>query len=72
MYDLAQPNDKPGRCIKCSGTGTYKWGAVVNGVSQHSGKCHSCGGTGAQTKADIARNVSYNKHKIARIFTNGG
>lgn len=65
MYDLSQPNDKPGRCIKCSGTGVYKWGAVVNGKSAKEGPCHSCGGTGKQSVKDIRRNRTYNRHKIA-------
>ena len=29
MYDLSQPNDKPGTCIKCKGTGVYGWGAIA-------------------------------------------
>ena len=67
MYDLSQPNAKPGRCNKCKGTGTYYWGAVVNGKPSKSGPCHSCGATGQQTKRDIARNHAYNRHKIAQI-----
>lgn len=67
MYDLAQPNAQPGPCCKCKGTGVYRWGATVNGRTAHSGPCHSCGGTGRQTAADIRRNETYNRHKIARI-----
>ena len=65
MYDLAVPNDKPGACAKCQGSGTYGWGAVINGQPQHTGTCWSCKGTGKQTKSDIGRNRTYNRHKIA-------
>lgn len=67
MYDLAMPNEKPGDCEKCRGTGRYCWGAFVNGRATKEGPCHSCGGTGKQTKADIRRNRTYNRHKIARM-----
>lgn len=67
MYDFAIPNDKPGRCEKCRGTGTYCWGGTVNGRPVHSGRCHSCGGTGRQTRRDILRNAAYNRHKLAEI-----
>jgi DnaJ-class molecular chaperone len=67
MYDFSQPNAKPGQCIKCSGTGTYKWGAIVNGKATHSGDCHSCRGTGQQTKKDIGRNHAYNRHKLSEM-----
>jgi len=67
MYDLAIANDKPGRCEKCRGIGRYSWGAVINGKPQHAGACHSCRGTGRQTGQDIARNLAYNRHKIALI-----
>ncbi len=68
MYDLAQPNAKPGECCKCRGTGVYSWGTVVNGQCSKSGPCHSCGGTGKQTRSDIARNNAYNAHKIRGLF----
>ena len=67
MYDLSQPNDKPGTCRKCNGSGMYRWGAVINGKSTHEGTCYSCGGTGKQTKTDIRRNHAYNRHKIRDI-----
>jgi hypothetical protein len=63
MYDLSQPNDKPGTCCKCKGTGVYRWG--TNGSKE--GTCFSCGGTGQQTKSDIGRNKTYNRYKIAEI-----
>jgi DnaJ-class molecular chaperone len=67
MYDFAQPNEEPGKCCKCEGTGTYRWGAVVNGRPSKSGPCHSCGGTGRQSGKDIRRNHAYNRHKLATI-----
>src|SRR5262245_1882199 len=68
MYDLSQPNDKPGTCVKCKGTGVYGWGAMVNGKMQHSGPCFSCRGTGKQSSKQIRRNYAYNKHKVRRII----
>jgi len=67
MYDLAVPNVKPGRCEKCRGTGVYSWGGTLNGKPVRTGQCHSCRGTGAQSRSDIARNHTYNRHKIALI-----
>ena len=67
MYDLSQPNAKPGPCDKCRGSGVYGWGACVNGSMTHQGTCFSCRGTGKQTRADIRRNHTYNRHKINRI-----
>jgi DnaJ-class molecular chaperone len=67
MYDMSQPNDKPGQCGKCRGSGEYRWGAVINGKSQHSGKCNSCGGKGHQDAADIRRNEAYNRFKLQRL-----
>jgi len=68
MYDLSQPNEAPGTCCKCRGTGVYSWGAVVNGVPAKSGPCFSCGGTGKQSRHDIARNHTYNRHKVRELF----
>lgn len=67
MYDLAVPNDKPGVCAKCKGSGVYQWGASVNGKMQHGGPCYSCQGTGKQNYRQIKRNQAYNRHKIVRI-----
>ena len=67
MYDFSQPNDKPGTCCKCKGTGVYGWGAQINGKMQHSGKCFSCGGSGKQSAKQIKRNEAYNRYKIALI-----
>jgi DnaJ-class molecular chaperone len=68
MYDLSQPNDKPGTCCKCKGTGTYSWGAQVNGVMSKSGTCFSCRGTGKQSDQQIKVNHAYNRHKLVTIF----
>ena len=70
MYDLAQPNEKPGPCQKCRGTGTYEWGGTHNGKPRNSGPCFSCQGTGKQSAAQIKRNETYNRHKIAWIASN--
>lgn len=67
MYDLSVPNEAPGVCAKCKGSGVYRWGAVVNGRASHSGPCFSCRGTGKQGRADIGRNRTYNRFKIAEI-----
>jgi len=67
MYDLSQPNEKPGVCCKCKGTGVYKWGAVVNGKVSKEGPCWSCQGTGKQDKAQIKRNYGYNYWKIKNM-----
>ena len=69
MYDLSVPNDKPGKCAKCSGTGVYRWaGAVVKGVWRgREGPCHSCHGTGRQSARDIRRNAAYNRHKLSTM-----
>jgi hypothetical protein len=63
MYDLSQPNDKPGVCVKCKGSGRY-----VQGKKDY-GTCWSCAGSGHQSKADIKRNVAYNVHKVNAILS---
>lgn len=68
MYDMSSPNLKPGVCSKCSGKGIYAWGATTNGKPDKVGPCWSCKGTGKQTQSDIARNKSYNRHKLSRIL----
>jgi DnaJ-class molecular chaperone len=67
MYDLSQPNEKPGKCCKCNGTGTYSWGAIVNGKPTKTGECYSCRGTGEQSVKQIKTNMAYNRYKIASI-----
>ena len=67
MYDFSVPNEKPGVCAKCRGTGVYSWGASVNGKMTNSGPCHSCRGTGKQDPAQIKRNEAYNRHKLRTL-----
>ena len=50
-------------CNRCRGTGTYVWGAVVNGVPSHSGPCFRCKGKGYQDQADARRNFGYDMHR---------
>jgi DnaJ-class molecular chaperone len=69
MYDLSEPNAAPGPCCKCRGSGVYGWGPTVNGKIRHEGTCWSCAGTGKQSRSDIARNRTYNRHKINRILS---
>lgn len=37
-------------CDRCGGTGTYTWGAVINGVPQFAGTCYKCSGSGLVTR----------------------
>jgi DnaJ-class molecular chaperone len=69
MYDFAVPNDKPGECAKCRGSGVYRYaGHMENGVWKgKEGPCYSCRGSGRQETADIKRNVAYNRHKLSTI-----
>lgn len=69
MSDFSMPNEKPGTCCKCQGTGVYRWnGGVRNGKPVvKSGSCHSCRGTGNQDQKQIARNVCYNRHKVVTL-----
>lgn len=69
MYDLSQPNDKPGVCIKCKGKGVYEWGTFINGKASKSGTCFSCRGTGRQDFTQIKRNETYNRHKVRMLFS---
>jgi hypothetical protein len=71
MFDLAQPNDAPGKCVKCNGSGEYAWGGSTNGKPSKTGTCFSCRGTGAQCNRQIARNRAYNRHKINLIASEG-
>ena len=66
-HDFSMPNDKPGECCKCKGTGAYRWGANVNGKSQFTGTCWSCKGTGKQSAKQIKTNHAYNRHKVVNI-----
>ena len=46
-------------CPKCGGSGTYVWGAIVNGVPSKSGTCFDCAGKGYVTAADKLRDERY-------------
>ena len=37
-------------CWKCGGTGTYQWGAIINGCPSFAGVCFNCGGTGIEVE----------------------
>lgn len=49
-------------CPKCKGSGTYYWGASVNGKMTRGGSCFACGGKGHQDKDDFFRNRCYWQH----------
>lgn len=42
-------------CYRCGGSGIYRWGAVVNGVSTYQGVCFRCGGSGIDPKSSTAK-----------------
>ena len=46
-------------CDRCGGDGVYKWGAVINGVSQYAGTCFKCGGAGKVFGTWIERTSEY-------------
>ena len=53
-------------CDHCDGSGTYRWGACVNGKMTHSGICHRCAGKGKMDASDCARTMEYHRHiKVA-------
>ena len=67
--DFSVPNDKPGTCAKCNGSGQFAMrGPVVHSVAtvKH-GTCWSCRGTGHQTYRQIKRNECYNRHKVVYL-----
>ena len=53
-------------CERCRGTGTYSWGACINGRMSHSGPCARCGGNGQMTFDDMRRGRAYDNHAIQR------
>lgn len=70
--DWAPIKDRPEgtvECDGCRGDGVhYGRGAVVNGkFVGFTGVCFRCGGKGHQTKSDVARNRTYDRHRIVRI-----
>lgn len=52
-------------CDGCNGSGIYYGrGYVENGVFKgFTGTCFRCGGKGRQTKSDVARNRTYDRHR---------
>jgi hypothetical protein len=52
-------------CERCKGTGTYYWGACINGRMTHSGPCARCGGNGRMTFDDMRRGRAYDNHAIS-------
>ena len=46
-------------CDKCHGSGTYGWGAFINGKPTFSGPCYACEGKGVQRHDDWVRNANY-------------
>lgn len=40
------------KCDKCGGTGTYVWGAVINGRPQYAGVCFKCDGAGVVSRVE--------------------
>jgi DnaJ-class molecular chaperone len=66
-FDFSMPNEAPGVCCKCRGTGRYVVGPIINGKGKDLGTCYSCRGTGRQDRKQIARNECYNRHKIITL-----
>ena len=46
-------------CDRCGGTGTYVWGAIINGCPQYAGTCFKCGGEGKVWSKWIERTPEY-------------
>jgi len=57
-----------GICPKCHGSGSYSWGACINGKMSHSGECFRCEGKGHVDVSDCRRNRGYDGHAIRRAF----
>ena len=47
------------KCDRCGGTGTYTWGAVINGCPQYAGVCFKCDGAGWVIDTWIERTPEY-------------
>lgn len=54
------------KCERCRGSGTYYWGAQINGRMTHSASCARCGGKGHMDFDDMRRGRAYDSHAIAR------
>ena len=46
-------------CDRCGGTGTYVWGAIINGAPQYAGVCYKCNGVGKVHGKWIERTPEY-------------
>ena len=47
------------KCDRCGGTGTYVWGAIINGNPQYAGVCFKCDGVGQVFSKWIERTPEY-------------
>ena len=56
-------------CDKCKGTGTFRWGAVVNNKPLYSGPCFRCGASGTMSFADMARCLAYDDNRTRRLLS---
>jgi hypothetical protein len=54
------------KCARCRGSGTYYWGACINGRMTHSAPCARCGGNGVMTFDDMRRGRAYDNYAICR------
>lgn len=46
-------------CDRCGGTGTYAWGAIINGTPQYAGVCYKCAGQKQIWRTWIERTPEY-------------
>lgn len=46
-------------CDRCGGTGTYVWGAIINGRPQYAGVCYKCAGQKQIWRTWIERTPEY-------------
>lgn len=53
-------------CRRCRETGTYSWGACINGKMSCSAPCARCGGKGWMDFDDMRRGKAYDGYAIAR------
>ena len=53
-------------CARCKGSGTYYWGACINGKMTHSAPCARCDGKGWMNFDDMRRGKAYDAHAIVR------
>ena len=51
------------KCWKCGGSGTYYWGAVINGSPSYAGMCYACEGSGVV----IAKTKEYTPEHQAKL-----